>query len=938
MKIEVAKDASHAQKARGDLLEELCSRLLAARNFEVVKELGNTGTEIDLLCTSKSNKNRNIYVECKAYREPNKVGADTLHKMMGIRMQKNYQQAWLISTAGYTKGAEGIIKEEEDKGSVECTYYTPIKLITALIDCNEIENSEISKKLITNIVGENKIGSCLLLITGYGYFWVHEYIVGGSVDGVFVAFAKNSEVVKDVELLEKLANTDTSYNKYDFKKIFFSETSTIDKYGRLIFKEEHYNRILDTGVKLTHPRKEKINIEDLFVFQDIQKVNDNTRLSSSSLTSLTDKPHKVIIFGDDMSGKTTLAYKLQRSYVEQNYYPVYINSNRINSSLEDKFENLIYRMIKKQYKNIDDDFLESIDHKKIIVIIDDYQNIKINRDKQIILNGILTKKYSGVIIFSNISKRLEVVTNNELHESFLDFDLYNLNQYGYKLRDEVIAKWLSIGQDQTLDNDTKHQQVIEISKTINTTVGNGFVPTYPIFILTLLQSFEATTSTNVFTGSAYAEFYNYLITHALGSSGIEPSEFGLYYSYLSELSFKLFHEVKNDVDRNELEIFHKQFIEKKKLNRDFNRFTSALIISKILKLESDGESYRFNHNYIYYFFVGKYLSEKITNKRIQEIIQSITKRVYLTEFSNILLFLVHFSKDQFIFDGILGEAKSVFKDLESVTFNKAEFVKINKLINEEVKILIEDNPVEKNRQQELQRKDDISIHQSSNCNSKEIHSYKEDIHELDIFSKVNLSFKLVGMLGQLAKNYNELDGDVKVEIVEEAYDLGLRSLKQMLDSFEEYSEIIKEEISSKIEAKNINSEAEKMNLSSKITFQFATMISLGFLAKISSSVASKDLRNITEEVYNSDPTIAKSLINIAIDLDFSNGLNINKIVSLHEKIKDNNLCLMLLRLFVTRHLYKFNVEHSKRQRICTKLNIGIEQQRSMITAQSKQIK
>lgn len=918
--IEVAIRVSEPAKDRGDLLENLCEKLLKAQNYNVIKELRNTGAEIDLLCENKVNKNKKIYVECKALRDT-AINSTIIMKLIGIKTHNKYSEAWLISTSKYGKDAKGIIEQTKDEGDQSFSFFTPERLIEALINCHEIESSDLSKKEVLKIAGNsNLIGSNTLLVTKFGIFWVFEILNGGKPVGVILTYAKDSEVVKDPVLLEEIANTDTSLNSLDFLNVFASEKSAKDKDGRFIFKEDYLDKMLDTGVKFTHPRKESINIDDIFIYQDLQKIDGDKKVSSLSLIKLKNEGEKIIIFGDDVSGKTTLAYKLQRSFLEQNMIPVYISASWLKSSDVVKIKNLVARRIKRQYKNISNEELYNIDSDKIIVIIDDYQSLSTNKESSILINKNLSEIYKNVYIFSNTSEKLKLMTDSKIHDSLSDFNFYKINEYGFKLRDDLISKWISIGQQETIDDEYKHKRIVEVAETINVTVGNRFVPTYPIFVLTLLQSFEAAT-TNSLNGSAYAEFYNYLITHALGKSGVETNKFGLFYAYLSELSFSFFSESKKEINELDFQIFHDEFFKRKRLDKKFDDFRSTLIGSKILKFEN--EFYKFNHNYIYYFFVARYLSEKVTDLETKEAISSITSRLYVSEFANIILFLIHFSKDQFIFDGVVSQAKSLFTDMEPATFEKSEFIKINNLIKDEIKIIIDNDSSEDFRAKEMESKDIASENKLNNNDEEELSSHTDSIKELDIFGKINLSFKLIELLGQLAKNYSELDGDVKVDILKEVYDLGLRSLMKIMSSFEEYTDILQEEVTSIIESKKIHSNIEAKNIANKIVFEFATMVSYGFLAKISNSIASKDLIVITNEIYEMDKTVAKELINMAIDLDFLGGMDSNKIISFHHRLKDNNLGIMMLRVFVTRHLYKFDVNFQKRQKVCEKLSIDV---------------
>ncbi|OUD14374.1 hypothetical protein [Thioflexithrix psekupsensis] len=210
--------------------------------------------------------------------------------------------------------------------------------------------------------------------------------------------------------------------------------------------------------------------------------------------------------------------------------------------------------------------------------------------------------------------------------------------------------------------------------------------------------------------------------------------------------------------------------------------------------------------------------------------------------------------------------------------------------------------------------------------------YNSDIKELDVFGQINLAFKIIEILGQITKNYyGSLDGNVKIDLLEETYNLGLRSLKKIMTVFNEYTGFFEQEISRIIQDKSF-SEKERNALSKRLIFEFATLISLGFVTKVANSAASKELSAIYEAVYKKDPNISKQLVNIAIELDFPNGLDTGKIINLASEIRNNHIPSMLLKMLVIRHIYKFHIPYDKRQKICDKLNIGIEKQKKALSS------
>ena len=230
MKIEVALHKTSSTKERGDLLESLAGELLTAQSYEVIEEIRLTGVELDLLCKHKIS-GKEIYVECKAYRDKN-IDANILKNLAGTLVFKEYSEAWLISTGEYGKEAKGFIEEWRAKPKPQSTrlsFYDPRQVVDSLISSRVIRGQP--DDLAAEYIGsENLIGDWVLLITPYGIFWAAATLAGGIPSGVLCYYAKNNELVKDSDLLSKLADTDTSLSNLDFKlpKTHNKKASDID--------------------------------------------------------------------------------------------------------------------------------------------------------------------------------------------------------------------------------------------------------------------------------------------------------------------------------------------------------------------------------------------------------------------------------------------------------------------------------------------------------------------------------------------------------------------------------------------------------------------------------------------------------------------------------------------------------------------------------------
>lgn len=217
IKIEVAVPSSASTKDKGDLLEDLTAKLLAAQSYEVIKEIRFTAIELDLLCKHKIS-GKEIYVECKAYRDK-PIDANILKNLAGTRDFMEYSEAWLISTAEYGKEAKGFIETWQKKPAEKATmlsFYEPKDVINALVSANVIKKPP-QDKATDYCKSQNLLGGWVLLITPYGNLWAVTILVGGIPNKVIFYHASNNEPVIESKLIANLLGTDTSLATLEFE-------------------------------------------------------------------------------------------------------------------------------------------------------------------------------------------------------------------------------------------------------------------------------------------------------------------------------------------------------------------------------------------------------------------------------------------------------------------------------------------------------------------------------------------------------------------------------------------------------------------------------------------------------------------------------------------------------------------------------------------------
>ncbi len=940
MKIEVAVNDEDAQKKKGDLLEKIAKCLLESQNYQVETEIRRTGMELDLLCKSKANCHKEIYVECKAYGQGNKIQSDVIKQLSGTRDIQGYEEAWLITTSELGKDAKGLVEKiATGRNARFFTFYTPEKLVEAFVNSNVIKDKIIAKQAIINVIKkESCIGECILLITEYGYFWAIEYLVGGKASGMIFAYAQSGEVVKDKNLLENLASTDTSFKQRDFLVVLqFDDQAekVISVIDAKDFKlnEAYLDQINDLGMKIIHPNKDNLVLDDVFTYPDLEDVEseDRKKKSSNVLLDLNTEYNRCMVFGEDLAGKTSLAFTLQKSLNKSGKIPLYMKAEDIKHSDRDRFDKELVRRFEEQYGN-DQACVEAFkgilaeEKCRLIIIIDNFESLAIKREaSQIAFTKMLKDNFETIFLFANTSIEIEIMAKSDTKEVLQGFKILRIKQLGHTLRDNLIEKWLTVEQKETISDGDLLSQKNEISQKIKIAVGVNFIPTYPLYLLTILQLSENGSKNKLQDGS-YAELYRYLINQALGSASARAEDLDFYHTYLSYIAHYFFtHKIK-ELPMDGMAKMYDEYSKMMDVEKSFEKVHALLIRSKILKNEC--ELYSFNHKYAYYFFVAKYLSDNLENPKIKQELAEITEQLYRSEFANILIFLIHHSKNKDIIDQIRQEAGKLFHEIIPSTLSKEEMERINNLINDEITIsIIDSNPID-NHKKALELSDRLEEKQEEVVEQVE---YGET-EVLGLFEKINLSFKLIEVLGQITNNYyGSLDGEKKVNILEEIYSLGFRGLHALFDDIENYLEAMRIGIEDTIEKKGASTKIDKEKIANKIICAFMGLLAYVFVKKISDSVTSRNLFPTINRLIEREQTSAAELVNMAVRLNFPNELTINKnkIVELDKEFAKNYFAKNLLKFLVIEHLYKFDVKYSDKQSICDKLGINIKQNKQI---------
>lgn len=684
----------------------------------------------------------------------------------------------------------------------------------------------------------------------------------------------------------------------------------------LEISDEFKKYLNDVGVNLTHKNRQKIILDDIFIYPNLEVYNisstseeEKNFLNSETLLDElnSSEVNRIVILGETSSGKTSLCKKaFERIFNKIDFFPILINGNDIKKTDLKTLEKLKNNLLNEQYKS------SKIPPKKNpFFIIDDFNNSKIEPTfKKNFIKSLIESNFSFILIWDDF------FTFNDICDSLISkMDIYEIMHIGIKDRFELIKKWAELN-----DFNNEKEKFLFLNgteKLINQIVGKNLVPAYSFYILVILQSMELSSKEN-FEQSTLGHYYDVLIKTALSkNSSSSNQDIERFYSYLSELSYYFHKNNIRAISENSLMDFHKNFINNYSIVNSFITTIDKLLHSNIIYKAND--EYKFRYNYIFYYFLGKYFADNIDEEDIKRQVIYIADTLYNTDSANTYLFLSHHTKSKFIIETILKVAQNLFSQEKVMNFSD-DISEINRLVIETSQNLVLDisKSPEENKITELEQFDKEMVDDKEN-----------DYNEINYISEINKSFRTIDILGLILKNrYASLKTFDKEKIAQELYFLGLRTTSSIFNLLLEGEHTLREDLIEIIGSDKSFTKNEKEQLAKKIIFNLYYMTAYTIIKRISNSVATKDLEltfnSIKEKMINN---YAVQLIDISNRFEYSSNFPFEETDRLKKLFKNNKFSFFLLRRFAYNYLRMFPMIDSDRQKVCDKLGIPINQQR-----------
>lgn len=649
--------------------------------------------------------------------------------------------------------------------------------------------------------------------------------------------------------------------------------------------------------------KEHIFIDDIFIFPNIRQssIHIEEENEVDSIETFVNNENKYMtLIGDDLSGKTSICKQIFKKSIQMGYNPILLDGEMIFKSKN--FEEIIKKAFNYQFTG---DYRIWKEKRKKIVIVDNYHH-KISSN----IIEFLKSFFDRIIIVINFEEYLVYFKDESV---IADFDLFTIKALSYVKQEKLIRKWKTLSDEKSITK-IEDIEIDQIEEKLDSIISKSqIVPRYPFYILSILQSLEAFMPAD-YKVTAYGHCYHALITAQLLKKNIKPDDLDSCFNFLMYLSYKIFVLKQKKIEFTKL-----------KYNEFLKEYEKRFIISKnivrkiinneypIIRFHDFDNIMKFEYPYVYFYFLGQYFSENPDKK----LFEKMCREIYLKEYAFLLIFIIHHAKNQELIDEILLHCMCFFEDSKPAQLDKEETIFMNTLILELPKSILSSDSTETHREKERLLKD----------KGREVED--KEIEEENTAKNIHKALKIIEIIGQIIKNRSGSFEKLKIiEMIEEVQELGLRVLSYFLrnlksDDFEMWLHKRLEAEENKLEKRKKIFDEKKKNDFIKMSIQFiAFIIIMGILGKIVSSISSKKLSYVINEIAEKHDTPAYKLINIFVHVS-QTSIDIKELrKTMNSFLKTNNKwASKTLSLYVQSFLNLHTIPYIEKQKICSLLNI-----------------
>lgn len=693
------------------------------------------------------------------------------------------------------------------------------------------------------------------------------------------------------------------------------------------------------GTDFRHSKKRELKLSDLFIYPDLRKLDVKRACKPSGIVRdrevlgyIQDK-RRVLIAGNEKIGKTSLCKSLFTDLREAGLVPIILRaeftiatprSKPIGDRLREALDNIVERTyIRSSAARF---WHTPIENRAIL--IDDYDKLTLSNGGRDQLLNWCGENFGIVVVTADPGIRMREVLNRTLDDTALwIFEHVDILESDRETRDALIARWLLVGADPfELSQEELYKTKIRYAQIIDALVGQGAMPSVPLFILMMMQQLETRGSVEHSAG-LYGALYELIIKDVIKGVCNKLSDVEVRLNYLSEFAFNLHNQKQKYMELAVFQEWHNFYCDEYNLLLNCQEVMQQL--RNIGVFRRDNDIVGFKYRYYYCFFLARYLSLHIHEKQIIDELEKLSGILYNTDAANTMLFTCHLSKNPQILNMILKAARCHFAGVDKYNLSLTPRVLPEGRIKPELLMLEGNSSPFEERRQNLQRQDD---HDPPHGLEEVCEGASDKLEGDDIIIKLiheaNSAHHVIRICGQILRNfYGSIRGETQIEIIRVSYDLCLRMLSVLYDFLERDKEKIAGVLAQILQHRYPELSGQELDDRTRRHLQFIAMGTCYSLIKhTSNSIGLADLRPSFDKIMQkNDISISEKILDLSARLDFFDGFPQKNIIDVARDLKGRGVGYEALRIIVWEHMKLFSVSYDQRQSVCEKLDIKVNQ-------------
>jgi len=677
--------------------------------------------------------------------------------------------------------------------------------------------------------------------------------------------------------------------------------------------------LADPGLPILHPRKHDVTIDDLFVYPTLACKDPHRKfqllrmMEGRNVLEFVRSSPRIVIVGDEMSGKTCLAKKLCRDLSANGaFVPVLVKAKDIDGYQARDIRRLLKKAVEEQYGAEWSDQYLDLDVSQRVIIVDDWHELRYaTKGKGAVVDQLQAHCGKVILLSSRLYALEELADDGPVRKMFADFQFCDIQEFGKRSTGRLIEKWHALGHEDSVDSRDFHYAVACSEDKVAAVYRKGVLPTFPIFIIGLLQADVSSSSTASRNAGAYGHIVELIITDRLTLVSKSVADIGTMYTYLSRIAYCMFKKDRPFLSGKEISDVHFEYCTVYEMRLSETQMIANLTEAKIIRKE--GDSYRFAYKGLYCYSVARYLFENMEQNEssLRSELDDMTDRLAWEDYTNIVMFYLYLSRDSRTIDRLLANAANIYAECQPATLD-ADVTFVNRLIKEKPqKLCLPGSDISANRDEYRTRQDSIQESEPSQSfpapNNRV--PYEPTLQEL---VKIAIALQTLRVMGQVLRNFpGVLPKGPKRRLTEQSYLLGLRLLRRVLDLAQHnmqdlrigFAEVLKE-------ADPFRTQEELAEGADQTLIWLTGAAAYGVIKRISRSVGLKDLELTFEEVRKGLGGLTSvKLVHLSILLEYFRDVPKSEIYELEKDLRKNHFSYKILRDLVSEFLYLRNTDY-----------------------------